>query len=156
MIGFFKKRVDGELLRMVLRFGLGTPIMWFGLDKWIHEDAWYGWFPANILPNLPFDIDIVVALVGACEFALGVLLIANIGVRYVAAIAAVSLVAVSLFVGANEVTVRDGALLAIAIALTIDANATAKRPLSADTLSWIVGGFIAFLFLFGVLFLRSA
>lgn len=154
MIKLFK-RADGELLRMVLRFGLGTPIMWFGLDKWVHPEAWYGWFPATILPTLPFELDSVVALIGVFEFVLGVLLIANIGVRYVAAVAAVSFVVVSYFVGATEVTIRDGGLLAIALALTIDANANAKTPLSSEVLSWIVGGFISFLFIFGVLFLRA-
>lgn len=155
MIKLFN-RADGELLRMVLRFGLGTPIMWFGLDKWVHPEAWYGWFPATILPNLPFDIDGVVALIGIFEFALGVLLIANIGIRFVTTITAVSIVVVSFFVGANEVTIRDGGLLAIAIALGIDANTTAKTPISPALLSWIVGGFISFLFIFGVLFLRAS
>jgi hypothetical protein len=62
---------------------------------------------------------------------------------------------IALTVGASEVTIRDNALIGACLALFLHANATAKRKVPQDLVSMICTGYVIFLFVYGVIYLRS-
>ena len=67
-MGFFIKRNE-DLLITVLRFAGGSIFLWFGLDKFVHTEAWYGWVPPWVWPYVPMPAETFMLLQGGIEFA---------------------------------------------------------------------------------------
>jgi len=155
MIKLFRKNND-EILRMFLRLAIGTVFLWFGIDKWIRPEAWFGWVPEGLWPFIPMTPDLFMELNGIFEFMVGTALIANVRVREAAAAASLFLFAIMFTLGANEIGVRDNALLAVSLALFVDADSRHAKPwLKATAVSWIAAGLTVLLFVYGVMYLRA-
>src|SRR5690606_29431057 len=144
-----------ELMAVVLRFAVGASFLWFGVDKWVHPEAWISYFP-NWLLNTRNSGETWLQIGGAFEFALGIFLVAGAKLRTVSAMGGIYLAAVAVILGANEVTVRDTAIIGGLLALFIEANGKARKQVPADVVSHVCTVYVMFLFVFGVLFLRSA
>ncbi len=152
---FLKKR-DVELMTMVLRLGGGSVFLWFGIDKWIHPETWFGYIPDWLWPLTPVGAEETLILLGIVEFAIGVALIMGKYVREAAILAVVQLVAILAVTGANEVTVRDVGLIGMYIALIIEDDRRAKQRIPADVLSWLGVLFVFVVFFVGILYLKSS
>lgn len=153
----FKGKEVHELTVTVLRFAVGAVFLWFGLDKWIHPSAWYGWIPKWTWQVLPQQYaDSFLYANGAFEAAVGLLLVAGRLLRPASAAAGLFLLAISFFVGVNEVTIRDNALLGSCIALFLNANARARRKIPQDAIAVFCSLYVIYLFVYGVLYLRVA
>jgi uncharacterized membrane protein YphA (DoxX/SURF4 family) len=151
------KQENHELTMVVLSYSIGAVFLWFGIDKWIHPEAWYGWLPGWLWPLLPGgDADLFLYANGAFEFVVGILLVSQRYLRLVAAAAGLFMFAIALTLGANEVTIRDNALVGACLALFLHANAKAKNPVAERHIRAICTAFVIFLFVYGVLYLRSA
>ncbi len=149
------KREHQDLVIVVLRFAVGAVFLWFGVDKWIHPQAWYGWVPSWVLSRLPMGVDAFLWWNGAFEFVIGILLVAGRALRGTAAVSGLFMLAITATVGANEVSVRDAALVGSCLALFIHANAKAKKPVPANTVSLICSLYVFYLFVYGVMYLKS-
>ncbi|MEY4744620.1 MAG: DoxX [Candidatus Parcubacteria bacterium] len=149
------RREHHELVIVVLRFSVGAVFLWFGIDKWIHPEAWYGWIPPAVSSGLPVDSDTFLWWYGAFEFVIGVSLVAGRFLRGTSAVAGLLLVGLAAILGASEATVRDAGLAGCCLALFIHANAKSRRPASASAVSIACSLYVLFLFVYGVLYLRS-
>jgi uncharacterized membrane protein YphA (DoxX/SURF4 family) len=154
MMRLFRKEKN-ELLPVILRFAVGGLFLWFGIDKWIRPEAWYGYVPAWLLGRLPFELDTFMYMNGIFEFAVGLLLVSGKLVREASAAAGLFLVAIFFTMGMNEVTVRDNAVLGACLALFVDANSRAKKPLQEKTVSMLVSVYVFYIFVGGLLFLKK-
>lgn len=149
------KREHQELVIVVLRFAVGAVFLWFGVDKWVHPQAWYGWMPPWLMGRLPIDPDVFLWWNGAVEFVVGILLVAGRLLRGTAAFAGAYVLAITVTLGASEVTVRDTALVGCCLALFIHANAKARKPVQSGAVAWACSAYVLYLFVYGVVFLRS-
>ena len=103
------------LSHMVLRLGLATVFIWFGVDKFIHPDYWISaWMP----PRITHLLDIVTItpqtfLSGLALFELlvGISLVSGMFVRAFSGVAICFLACVLIFFGPTEVLVRDIGLI---------------------------------------------
>lgn len=150
---FFRKD-DSELMLVVQRFAAGSVFLWFGVDKWVRPEAWYGWVPGWVWPFVP-NMDVFMYLNGAFEVTVGICLVTGRFLREASIAAFLFLLGVTLMVGVSEVTIRDLALMGIFLSLIIHANALAKRRLPQQLLRTTVGLYVAYLFIYGVLYLRA-
>jgi len=149
------RRDASDLVIMVLRFAVGALFVWFGVDKWIHPEAWYAWVQAWTDTVPVTTLDSMLWMMGAAEFALGAVLVGGRLLRGASALAGLSLVAVTLVFGTNDATIRDNAVVGACLALFIHENARAKKPLSEQVVSTICSLYVLFLFICGVLYLRT-
>jgi len=103
-------------ISLVMRLGLAFVFGWFGIDKFVHPSAWYGWIPAWLggVPQNPF-----LYALGAVEVILALLLLAGRFARFAALACAVFLVGVVVNFGITEITVRDIGLIALALAIAM-------------------------------------
>ena len=142
---------------IVLRFAAASTFLWFGVDKWVHPEAWYGWTPTWLWKMMPGDtMDGALFTVGAIEFGIGCLMAAGAYLREASAAAFVYILAITVTLGADELAVRDMALMGMYLALFLHADADAKRRAPQLAVATTVGLYLLFLFVYGVLFLRSA
>lgn len=153
-MNIFRKEQQ-ELTVVVLRFAVGSVFLWLGIDKWIHPDAWYGWMTSSALAFVPVSPETALWFAGAAEFAVGAMLVAGRRLQVVSAVAGIFLALVAVSFGPNDVTVRDSAVIGACLALFVHANAKAKTQVSARTVSLICSSYVLFLFVYGVLYLRS-
>ncbi len=100
----------------VLRLGLAFVFGWFGVDKFLNVQAWYGWIPSwlTFVPQNPF-----LYVLGVVEVIVALFLLLNKYVRFASITCAAFLVGVVLSFGINEITVRDIGLIAMALALAL-------------------------------------
>jgi uncharacterized membrane protein YphA (DoxX/SURF4 family) len=108
--------VLGPHAHLVLRLGLAIVFGWFGIDKFLHVEAWYGWIP-GWLAFVPQDAFLYV--LGSAEVIIALLLLGGKYVRFASIACAAFLAGVVLSFGINEVTVRDIGLIAAALALAL-------------------------------------
>ena len=152
---FLRKR-DVELMTMVLRFAGGSVFLWFGIDKWIRPEAWFGWMPAWFWPLSPLGADQMMIMIGIAEFIIGLLLVMGRYVRAAAIAAVIQLSVILAVTGIHEVSVRDAGLLGIYFALIVDADRRAERRIPPNMLSVAGVLFVVVLFVIGILYLRSS
>ena len=102
----------------IIRIGLAVVFIWFGIDKLIAPINWFGYVP-SFIDALPISIRDFVLINGLFEIILGLMLLWPRSVRIAADIIAAFLVAVLVFQGFNEVTIRDLGLIAMALSLIV-------------------------------------
>lgn len=152
----FLQKDARELVMIVLRFAAASVLLWFGVDKWVHPEAWYGYIPTFLRDMLSGEmLDVYLFLNGTAEFVLGCLLASGALLRLASAASFLYILAITLAVGSNEVAVRDVSHMGISLALFLHADAGAKRHVPQRILSTVVGAYLLLLFIFGVLYLRS-
>ena len=106
-----------------LKIGLAAVFLWFGVDKFFHPNYWIdAWMPANVLlfvNNFGINEIQFTYLNGIFEVVVGLSLLTGVFSRMFAFLATLFLCTVILFIGFNEVIVRDvgliGGLMAIAL-----------------------------------------
>jgi uncharacterized membrane protein YphA (DoxX/SURF4 family) len=150
------RREKNELVIVILRFAIGSVFLWFGIDKWLHPELWYGWVPGWLWQYLPVSPEVFMYANGAFEFLVGILLVAGRLVWLAAAASGLFLLSIFVFLGSNEVTIRDMGLLGGCLALFVHANAAAKRPLSVPWIANITALYVILLFVSGVMYLKNA
>ncbi|MDP3954161.1 MAG: DoxX family membrane protein [bacterium] len=106
-----------------LRIGLAAVFIWFGIDKFFHPLYWINaWVPQDVLSffgKVGIGDMQFIYLNGIFELIVGVSLLTGVFIRIFSFLAAIFLFLVILFIGFNEVIVRDLGLIGgfIAIAL---------------------------------------
>lgn len=143
-------------MTMVLRLSGGSVFLWFGIDKWIHPESWFGYVPDWFWPLSPVGAEETLIILGIVEFVIGATLIMGKYVREAAILAIMQLAVILVVTGANELTVRDVGLMGIYLALIIEADRHAKRRIPPDVLSWAGIAFVLVVFFVGILYLKSA
>lgn len=150
----FRDKKHEELVHAAVRLAVGGVFLWFGLDKFIHPEIWFGWVPGWIWPLLPFGPTTFMMLNGAFETAIGALLIVGRFVRLASFAATAFLISITVMLGVNEVTIRDGVILGGCVALIIHANARVRQPLSDSLMRLMLSVYAVFVFVTGVMYLR--
>lgn len=122
---------SSRLSYLILRLGLAAVFLWFGIDKMTHPEYW---FNAWVVPWVRSFIDTVglsgnqfVYLNGVFEILVGVSLVTNVLQRFFSLLAALFLISIFVFIGFNEVTVRDIGLLGGFISVLFWPNGN-RRP----------------------------
>ncbi len=113
---------------VVLRFGLGAVLLWFGINEIINPAAWTGLLPSWISNILPLQTFIVFN--GSFEVILGLMLLAGIFTRVAAVVFALHLANIIYLLGYDAIAVRDFGLMLASIALALQGN----YPLSVDSI----------------------
>ena len=149
------KKRNVDLMTMLLRLGGGSVFLWFGIDKWLHPEAWFGYVPEWLWPLSPVGPEETLILLGVVEFAVGAAIIVGKYVREAAILAVVQLVAIVAVTGMNEITIRDLGLMGIYLALIVEDDRRAKRHIPQDVLSWAGAVFVLVVFFSGILYLKS-
>ena len=107
----------------VLRIGLAVVFFWFGIDKFFHPDYWLNaWVPQWVVPFAArFGVTAVqlIYINGIFEVLIGLSLLTGVFMRFFSLLGVLFLLAIMVFIGLNEITVRDvglmGGLLAIVV-----------------------------------------
>ena len=102
---------------LLLRLGLGIEFVIFGFGKLTDLPSWIGFVPPWMSPFLPISTAMFLQAVGVGELILGVLLIAGLWVRVIAALSALHLLGVLIALGYNDLAVRDFVSFMAALAL---------------------------------------
>ena len=154
MIRFYRKE-HRDLTVTILRFAVGSVFLWFGLDKWIHPEAWEAWITVWLWPLDLIRPAVVMFLAGVFEFAVGLLLVAGRLIRPVCVLSGLYLLLVTLLAGVSDVAVRDVALVGACVALFINENAMARHNRVRDRyVRWVAIAYVLYLFVIGILFLK--
>ena len=117
---FFINIIEKMNSFLILRIGLGLVFFWFGLDKLLNVDNWLGYITPSLDKLIFIDVNTFMFILGIVEIILGILLVIGLFLRIVSIVIAVHLFFVIIFVGFNEISVRDFGLLAIAVALSFN------------------------------------
>lgn len=100
---------------LALRLGLATVFLWFGIDKMFHPAYWLNaWIPKQIieiLSSLNISGIQFIYLNGIFEILIGLSLVTGVFMKFFSVLAILFLMGVLVFVGINEVTVRDFGLI---------------------------------------------
>ena len=102
---------------LCVRLGLGFVFLWFGADKWIHTEAWFGFVHPVVERLLPFSVNIFLHVLGVIEIIFGALLVVGLFTRLAALGVVLLLAGISLTTGFTDITVRDLGLLGAALGL---------------------------------------
>lgn len=149
------RKDDRDLGIVIMRFAVGSMFLWFGLHKILHPIAWYARLPEFLSDLLPGPWSWAIVVAGLIEATVGVLLVSGRFVREAAAVAFLFLLAFFLPIGADDLTVRDAGLMGACLALFVYANAKSRRPVPKRFIALTASAYIFFLFITGLLFLRS-
>ncbi len=113
----------------LLRVGLGITFLSVGVLILRHPDAWGGLLQPWAAGLLPVPLAQAMVATGLLDAAVGLFLLAGIGVWVAALVGMLHLFVVLLTVGVNDVTVRDvGLLMASAALLWQDLADRGVRP----------------------------
>lgn len=104
---------------LLLRIGLGVEFVVFGYGKLTDVASWIGFIPPWMSPLLPMPVVTLLQVIGIIELALGVLLLAGLWVRVIAALSALHLLGVLVALGYNDLAVRDFVSFTAAAALAV-------------------------------------
>lgn len=107
------------LAPILLRVGIGTVFLLFGVDKFLHMNVWIAYMPQWLPSLLPFSIEIFMYFQGALEAILGLFLIIGFWSRTSAFLCALLLAGITFTLGYNEIAIRDFGLLLGAVALSL-------------------------------------
>lgn len=147
------------VIEAVLRFAVGSVLLWFGLDKIVHPSSWAPLLPAWLSPFAGrFGAASVLAVAGSLELLIGCVLATGRLIRAASAAAGLYLLG-SVFSGGITVTsVRDLALVGACLALFAHENrrVAGGRRVPEKAISVIWRAYVVLLLIVGILFLRAA
>ena len=101
----------------LLRLTLGGLFLWFGLQQWLHPDAWTVFLP-EFLGYLPIPGTMLVMMNGWVEIVGAIALILGFAVRPLSFLLGIHLLGIAISAG-GAIGVRDAALGLSAIALSL-------------------------------------
>ncbi len=112
-----------NISNLVLRLGVGTVFLLFGVDKLLSPEQWIIYIEGGmvrwILEVFHLNPNQFLSIQGGVEFLLGFLLILGIGTRVLAGICAVLLGAIVFELGYDPIAIRDFGLISPLIALIL-------------------------------------
>ena len=101
-----------------IRLGLGVVFGWFGVDKFIHPEAWFKWVPAWVSGIAPVPPNMMMYAQGGLEVLIALFLVLGLFTRVIAVIASVLLAGIILSSGGiHDITIRDLGLFSAALSL---------------------------------------
>ena len=103
---------------LLLRVGLATVFLYFGISQLLHPEAFVGWLPKEV-SMLPFSPRTFVVLNGGFEVFFGTLLLAGLFTRVSALLLGLHLFGITLSIGFSEIGVRDFGLSVATLALVL-------------------------------------
>ena len=104
----------------ILRVGLAITFLWVGILIFQSPEGWGGYIQPWVYDLLPFGAKSAMILTGIFDVVVGFLLLIDSYIFIATLLASIHLVIVIVVAGITEVTVRDIAILAGAIALSIE------------------------------------
>jgi uncharacterized membrane protein YphA (DoxX/SURF4 family) len=104
---------------LVLRLGLAAVFVWFGLSQVLDAHSWQWWVKDWVSDLTRLSPEIIVYLNGSFEVIFGALLALGVRIKVAATALALHIAIVTLYVGYNEVGVRDFGLTMATIALAL-------------------------------------
>ncbi|MEY4723020.1 MAG: hypothetical protein RLZZ324_533 [Candidatus Parcubacteria bacterium] len=155
-MGFFRRK-DTETLPLTLRLASSSTFLWFGAEMWVRPEMWYAWIPSAVFPYIPGgNLDMFIYAAGLVAFLIGACLVTGRWVREAALIGTLVLAAGSILATFSQVGIRDVALMGLCLATAVQADQSAKKRLPDGWFGMIVGLYMLYMFIFGVMFLRAA
>ena len=104
-----------KLPHLILRIGLAAVFLWFGIDKFFHPTYWINaWVPGGVLSFFDkFGVNDLqfIYLNGIFEVLVGLSLLTGVFIKFFSALAILFLVLIFIFIGFNEVVIRDVGLI---------------------------------------------
>ncbi len=104
----------------ILRVGLAITFIWIGILIIKNPEAWGGYLQPWAVGLLPTPIAQAMIGTALLDIAIGVLLLFNSFVWLAALVGAIHILIVLIVSGITDITVRDIAILAAAMALMVD------------------------------------
>lgn len=104
----------------ILRVGMAVTFIWIGILILQHPDAWGGFIQNWAMKFLPASIHQMMIFTAYLDLAIGLFLLIDKWVWLAAFLGAGHMIVVLTVSGINDVTVRDIAILAGAVALLAD------------------------------------
>lgn len=104
----------------ILRVGLAITFLWIGILIFKNPEAWGGYLQPWAAGILPIPLKQAMISTAILDVAIGTLLLIDSFVWLAALVGAVHLIIVLTVSGITEITVRDIAILAAAVALMAD------------------------------------
>lgn len=101
----------------ILRIGLASVFLWFGFSQLVDGVHWVSWVPAWVSAVMHLPPAMIVLLNGALEVLGGTMLALGFFVRPTAALLALHLAILVLFIGLTPIGVRDFGLMMANLAL---------------------------------------
>lgn len=109
--------------KLAIRLGLAFVFFWFGIDKFFHPSYWINaWIPEwtlALVAHLGIGAMQFTYLNGVFEVLIGLSLVSGVFLRIFSLLGVLFLLAVMIFVGFSEITVRDIGLLGGLISLLV-------------------------------------
>lgn len=155
MFPFRKREQPRDLSMQLMRFAAGSVFLWFGLDKWLHPEAW-----VSLVPDWPWLVALIsaptlVLAAGTLEFLLGAGLLDGRFGRLLPALACAWILAVSLAWGVSDTTVRDAAVMGICLTLLVTADKRAGQPWPDMLIKNLGYAYFTYLLAVGIIYLRN-
>lgn len=104
----------------ILRVGLAVTFIWIGVLIIMEPMAWGGYMQPWVSNLIPFDIQQMMIVTGVLDITIGALLALGVIIPLAASVAALHVAMVLVASGITDITVRDIAILAAALALTLE------------------------------------
>lgn len=119
----------------ILRVGLAITFVWIGVLIFKQPAAWGGYLQPWAAGLIPLPMDQMMLGTAVFDIIIGILLLVDVFVWAVALLAALHVAVVLTVSGITDITVRDIAIIAGALALVVDAMppAVAARLRSKHT-----------------------
>ena len=106
-----------KIASLLLRLGVGGVFFWFGVDKFLHPQAWTAWVPSWMPGMIGLDPTMFIYVLGIIELVLGGFVLVGRFLRLAALGCAVALAGIVASLPWSDISVRDLGLLAAALAL---------------------------------------
>lgn len=100
---------------LILRIGISSVFLWFGINQLVDQSYFLGYLPDFIL-NSPYQL-ILVKLNGLFEIILGLFLLLGLFTRIVSFILFLHLLAIIYSLGYNDIAIRDFGLAVATLAI---------------------------------------
>ncbi|MEK6953113.1 MAG: DoxX family membrane protein [Nanoarchaeota archaeon] len=110
---------------LILRFGLGLTLFWFGITSILEPEVWSSLVPSFI----PIQPTTTIFLLAIFQVIISIFIIIGLFTRIAALLMALSLIPIILSLGYNDVAVRDFAIFMAAISLAMSGS----KKLSIDS-----------------------
>lgn len=101
----------------ILRVGLGLMLLWFGISEVLDPELWSSYIPEYALALAPAVT--LVYVNAAFEILFGAALVLGVFVRIAALFSGLHIALIALHLGYNEIAIRDAALAAMGIGLSL-------------------------------------
>jgi hypothetical protein len=115
-------RIPHSYAPTVLRLGLASVFIWFGVSQIMSQGPWVSLVPDAVASMLHLSKNTLVLFNGVAEVIAGTMLAFGILTRWVAILLALHLASISFDLGLNAIAVRDFGLCVATVALFLSEN----------------------------------